>query len=107
MRQRPVQDVSELPTYGFGSISPIWWGTLGFIVLEGMGFALAGGAYLFLVSVNAEWPLSAAPPNHWPGTIITLLLLASIWPNALADKAARAEHLRRVRLWLVVMSAVA
>ena len=33
MRQRPVQDISELPTYGFGSVSPIWWGTLGFIAL--------------------------------------------------------------------------
>ena len=33
MRQRSVQDVSELPTYGFGSTSPIWWGTLGFVAL--------------------------------------------------------------------------
>ena len=106
MRQRPVDDVSCLPTYGFGAKSPIWWGTLGFIALEGMGFALAAGVYLYLVATNSAWPLSAAPPNHWPGTIPLLLLLASLWPNVLADRAARAENLRGVRLWLVVMTAI-
>jgi heme/copper-type cytochrome/quinol oxidase subunit 3 len=106
MRQRPVQDVSELPTYAFGSTSPIWWGTLGFVALEGTGFALAIGAYLYLWQVNPEWPLSAAPSNHWPGTVILIVLLASIWPNLLAERAARAEDLPKTRLWLILMSAI-
>ena len=57
MRQREVVDVAELPTYGFGARSPIWWGTLGFVALEGMGFALAAGAYLYLAYVNPRWPV--------------------------------------------------
>src|SRR5215213_9501840 len=104
MRQRPVQDVSALPTYSYGSVSPIWWGTLGFVALEAMGFALAGGAYLYLRQVNPQWPIAVAPPNHWPGTIMLIVLLLSLWPNALADRAARDERLDRVRLWLIVMS---
>jgi cytochrome c oxidase subunit 3 len=104
MRQRPVQDVSELPTYGFGSTSPIWWGTLGFVALEGTGFALATGAYLYLWQVNPEWPAGVAPPNHWPGTAMLIVLLASLWPNIMAERAARDENLPKVQLWLVVMT---
>jgi len=104
VKHRSVHDVSQLPTYGFGSISPIWWGTLGFVALEGTGFALAAGAYLYLWQVNGQWPIAAVPPNHWPGTAMLILLLASLWPNAMADRAARDEHLGRVRLWLIVMT---
>ena len=104
MRQHPVQDVSQLPTYGFGAVSPIWWGTLGFVVLEGTGFALSGGAYLYLRQVNEQWPIAAAPPNHWPGTVMLIVLLVSLWPNFLADRAAKAERLGPVRLRLIVMS---
>jgi heme/copper-type cytochrome/quinol oxidase subunit 3 len=106
MMQRPVQDVSALPTCGFGSSSPMWWGTLGFILLEGTGFALAGGAYLYLRQVNDHWPLSAPAPNHWAGTAVLILLLLSLWPNAMADRDARHERLGRVQFWLVVMSLI-
>src|SRR5215213_6255056 len=104
VKQRFVHDVSQLPTYGFGSTSPIWWGTLGFVALEGTGFALAAGAYLYPWQVNGQWPLSVPPPSHWPGTVMLSLLLASLWPNVLVDRAARDQHLGRVRLWLIVMS---
>jgi cytochrome c oxidase subunit III len=58
VKHRSVHDISQLPTYGFGSISPIWWGTLGFVALEGTGFALAAGAYLYLWQVNGQWPIT-------------------------------------------------
>ena len=106
MKQRAVEDVSALPTSGFGSASPIWWGTLAFMALEGTGFALAGGTYLYLLQVNGQWPLGAPPPNHWPGTLMLLLLLASLWPNALTDGAAREQKLRPVQLWLILMSVI-
>jgi heme/copper-type cytochrome/quinol oxidase subunit 3 len=106
MRQRAVADVSGLPTYGFGAASPMWWGTLGFCTIEGMGFALGIGAYLYLVHTNPQWPLADAPPHHWAGTINTLILLASLGPNALADRNAKREDLGRVRRDLVVMSLI-
>jgi heme/copper-type cytochrome/quinol oxidase subunit 3 len=104
MRHRPVADVSELPTYGFGSKSPIWWGTLGFVALEGTGFALAIGAYLYLAHLAPTWPI--APPQHdiWAATILTGLLVVSAVPNLLLDRWARQQDLRKVRFGLVVMS---
>jgi cytochrome c oxidase subunit 3 len=106
MRQRPVEDVSALPTSGFGSVSPIWWGTLGFIALEGTGFALAAGAYLYLRQVNPQWPLAAPSPNALPGTVMLVVLLLSIWPNLMTDRAARAQALRPTQFWIVVMSVI-
>jgi heme/copper-type cytochrome/quinol oxidase subunit 3 len=104
--QRVVRDVSSLPTYGFGPRMTMWWGTLAFCALEGTGFALAVGAYLYLMQVNDQWPLSAPPPGYWPGTVITVLLLASLWPNQLIKKYAKQENLRAVQTLLFIMSAV-
>jgi heme/copper-type cytochrome/quinol oxidase subunit 3 len=106
MKQRLVQDVSALPTYAFGSRMTMWWGTLGFIVLEGTGFALAAGAYLYLAVLNAQWPLSVAPPELlWSG-VFTVVMLASIWPNHLAKQSGRQEDLPRARRNLVIMSLI-
>src|SRR4051812_1244899 len=104
--QHPVDDLSELPTSGFGSSSPVWWGTLSFIALEGTGFALAAGSYFYLRQVNTQWPLSAPPPGALGGTAMLLLLLVSLWPNAMAASAARKQQLGSVQLWLIVMSAI-
>jgi len=104
--QRVVQDVSSLPTYAFGPCMTMWWGTLGFCALEGTGFAIAVATYLYLMQVNSEWPLSAAPPGYWPGTFITILLLASLWPNHMARQSACREDLPRVQKVLFVMSGI-
>jgi cytochrome c oxidase subunit 3 len=104
--QRIVEDVSALPTYAFGVRMTTWWGTLGFCAIEGMGFALAIATYLYLVHVNPQWPLADSAPNHWPGTAVLVILLASLWPNLLAERHAREENLAAVRRDLVIMSAV-
>jgi heme/copper-type cytochrome/quinol oxidase subunit 3 len=106
MKQRFVQDLSELPTTDFGTKSPIWWGTLAFCALEGMGFALAAGAYLYLRQINPQWPIAAPPPDHWAGTAVLVLLLLSLWPNAMVDRDARGLRLRRVQFWLILMSVI-
>jgi heme/copper-type cytochrome/quinol oxidase subunit 3 len=69
-----------------------------------MGFALAAGAYLYLRQVNPQWPIAAPVPNHWPGTALLVLLLVSIPPNALADRAAKQQRLPAVQFWLIVMT---
>ncbi|TIX45754.1 MAG: cytochrome C oxidase subunit III [Mesorhizobium sp.] len=104
MKQRPAADLSELPTFGLGPRSPTWWGTLAFMALEGTGFALAAGAYLYLAYLSPEWPLGVPPPNHWPGTIVTLLLLASVVPNHILNRYAEACAMVPVRIGLIVMS---
>jgi len=105
MSERPGGiDVSGLPTYAFGSRMTMAWGTAGFIVLEGTGFALAIGAYLYLAVINPAWPIGVAPPSLFWSTLVTLSLLISVWPNHVAKRSARNENLALVRRDLVIMS---
>jgi heme/copper-type cytochrome/quinol oxidase subunit 3 len=72
--------------------------------LEATGFALAAGAYLYLKDLAPEWPLNAAMPNYWPGSIVAILLVASMPINHALDKWARARDLTKVRIGMIVMS---
>jgi len=103
-KYRVVADLSELPLHGMGSGSPTWWGTLAFMLIEGTGFGIVIGVYLYLASLALVWPLSAPLPSLGPGTALTLLLLASLVPNILLARWAKQGDLRRVRIGLVVMS---
>ena len=62
MRTRAVLDVGKLPLHGHGALSVSWWGTLGFMLIEGSGFALVIGIYLYLRSLSDEWPLARRRP---------------------------------------------
>ena len=103
---RVVLNARPMPAYAYGPRSPIWWGTLGFAAAEGMGFVMAIGAYFYLVFINGNWPLSASPPGLlWSG-LFTLLMLASVVPNALAKRHGEHEDLARTRLYLSIMSLI-
>lgn len=104
---RFVRDLASLPTYGFGNRSLTWWGIILFMMMEGTGFALAGGAYFFLMAQQQHWPPSPIhPPDVLAGTLFTLVILLSEIPNTLAKKHAEAEQIAPVRLLLVLMSAI-
>lgn len=104
MREVIVGSLAGVPKTGFGPRTTPWWGTLGFIALEGTGFALAGGALLYLWAVNPEWPLSAPLPDYGLGTLIAVTLLVSLIPNHLTKRWAEQERLYLSRLGTVVMS---
>jgi heme/copper-type cytochrome/quinol oxidase subunit 3 len=104
MKQRLVLNLRDLPTYGFGTESPMWWGTLAFISLEATGFALAIGTYFYLAFIAQGWPISAPPPNIWPGTIVLVMLLVSVVPNHLVESWAKKEDLGKTQIGLVIMS---
>ena len=95
-------DVQHLPSLGFGNSSLMWWGTLGLMAIESTVFALAIVAYFYLRSHSAVWPMNSPPPDLLWGTLNTLLLLASLWPNQLAKRAAERFDRRGVQLWLSV-----
>ncbi|MFC7540799.1 hypothetical protein ACFQU2_16765 [Siccirubricoccus deserti] len=71
MRQRVVADLSGLPISGERHSSPSWWGTLAFMLIEGTGFALAIGIYLYLAALAPAWPpvmprtSPPAPASPW------------------------------------------
>ena len=95
-------DVSQLPSFGFSHRSPMWWGTMGMIAIEGTVFVLCIGSYFYLRSHANAWPMNAPPPDLLWGTLNTLILLASVFPNHMAKHAAIRMDLAKVRLWLVV-----
>lgn len=104
MKTRTVLNVAPLPTNAFGSRTLTWWGVIAFMSLEGMGFALAVGAYLYLRVLQPTWPMNIPPPDLLPGTIVTILLLISAVPNYFIDKWARAYDMAKVRIGIVVMT---
>jgi heme/copper-type cytochrome/quinol oxidase subunit 3 len=102
-----VADLSRLPLHGLGTASLTWWGTLGFMLIEGTAFVLGIAIYLYLYTLALEWPLGAPAPDLGPGTALTLILLASMVPNLLLSRWAKRRELGKVRVGLVVMSIVA
>jgi heme/copper-type cytochrome/quinol oxidase subunit 3 len=106
MKTRAVLDVGSLPLHGHGTQSVTWWGTLGYMLIEGSGFLLVIGIYLYLRSLSDEWPLSAPPPGLFWGTLVTVVLLLSEIPNVLLTRWARRYELWKVRLGLLGMTAV-
>jgi len=104
MKEKVVLDLSHLPLHATGTASLTFWGTSAFLLIEGSGFALAIAVYLYLMANAPSWPLNAPPPDLLPGTILTVLLLASLVPNLLVTRWAGQRDLRKVRIGLVIMS---
>ena len=95
-------DVAELPSFAFGHRSPMWWGTMGMIAIEGTVFVLAIMSYFYLYSRSTSWPMTTPAPELLWGTLNTAIMLASYIPNHFAKKAALRLDLSGVRLWLVI-----
>jgi len=103
MKAEPVLDVSGLPSYAYGHRSILWWGTLGFCLIESTAFALALAAYFYLRGRASAWPPDGIePPDLFWGTLNTAILLASCVPNQWVKQAAEREEIGPVRLWLTV-----
>jgi heme/copper-type cytochrome/quinol oxidase subunit 3 len=107
--QRPtiVGDLSDLPNSASGADSLVWWGNLGFMLIEGTGFLLAVGSYLFLSSRSGAWPPPGDPlPDLlWSG-VFTVALLASALPNLWVKRRAHAKDARGVRIGVLAMTVI-
>jgi heme/copper-type cytochrome/quinol oxidase subunit 3 len=103
----PPLDLSALPQSAIGPRSLVWWGTLGFMLIEGTGFLLATGAYFYLRGRTEAWPPNGrAPPDLTWGSAFAALLLLSELPNRWLSARARAKDTRAVRLGLLAMIAL-
>jgi len=104
---RFTDSVAELPTHKFGPSSLTWWGILGFMVIEGAGFALAFAAYFFLMGHEQGWPPEGRlPPNLLWGTLFTLLILLSEIPNTIIKKAAHERDVATIRVLMPVIAGI-
>jgi heme/copper-type cytochrome/quinol oxidase subunit 3 len=102
VRRGTALDVSGMPTFAFGTRSPMWWGTMGLVAVESTVFALTIMAYFYLRSHANVWPMSRIPPDLLWGNLNTAILLASLWPNRKAKQAAERLDIHGVRLWMTV-----
>jgi cytochrome c oxidase subunit 3 len=100
---RVVGDLSGLPASGYRLHSLWGWATLGFMAIEGTGFALACAAYLYLMDSARQWPLEGASPDLLWGSLMTLLLIASLVPNFIVSRAARRRDVAQTKIWAVVL----
>jgi heme/copper-type cytochrome/quinol oxidase subunit 3 len=106
VKQNGSVDLSALDLHGRGSASLSWWGNLGYILIEGCGFALVIAMYFYLYSIAPTWPTGAAPPDLGPGSAIAVILVASLVPNYFLSRWAQAQDLRKVRIGIVAISLV-
>jgi heme/copper-type cytochrome/quinol oxidase subunit 3 len=103
-----VADISGLPRTVFGNRSLMWWGTLGFIIIEASTLFICVVSYFYLRRNFSTWP-----PEHIyrPAllipTIQAALMLLSMIPMYWADRASHRMDLGGVRKAFVICSVLA
>ena len=103
MNEPRTIDVSRLPTYAFGHRALTWWATWSMIFMEGTMLVVLIVSYFFLRTAVPQWPPGTIkPPELLWGTLNTVIILLSVFPNHLAKKAAEALDVRGVRIWMIV-----
>jgi len=102
---RAVADVRALPRTVFGNRSLMWWGTVGFIMIEGSTLFICVVTYFYLRRNFATWP-----PEHIfrPALLIptiqaAVMLLSNI-PMRGVDRASKRMDLAGVRSAMVICS---
>jgi heme/copper-type cytochrome/quinol oxidase subunit 3 len=105
--QQSLGDIAELPTVTFGHRSLMWWGTLGFMVIEGWTLALLVAMYFYLRQNFQTWPPLRTPhPSLLIPTIQMIVMFVSMLPVWLAARAARRLDEGGVKIWLLVSTLV-
>lgn len=104
--ERPVVDVSELPTVVFGSRAPLWWGLVGMIAIESTMFALLIVTYFYLRGNATVWPPHGVDARLPIRLANLAVLLLSVWPMAKVSGAAARNDLRGMRRWLIFGTAL-
>ena len=95
-------DASGLPETGFGTASPVWWGTLGFMCIEGTSLALCAATYLYLSRRVDSWPPAGTSlPDLVAPTVFLILALASVLLAAGIERSAKRKDERALRRLLL------
>lgn len=103
--ERVMVDVTELPTIVFGQRGLLWWGTLGFAVIESMTLLLSIASYFYLRRNFQSFPPLGYPKPDWvKPTIGAALFLLTLGPAFALKKAATKLDVKVTRSWLVILS---
>ena len=107
-RLRGVMDLRGLPDVVFGPRDVMWWGTLGFVLIEGFTLVLCAAAYLYVTQNFPTWPPQNTPlPSLVAPTVQVAVMLVSLVPASWTARAARRFDLNAVRIGLIVATAFA
>lgn len=105
---RIVADVAGLPTTTFGHRSMMWWGTVGYVLIEGTTLLICAGSYFYLRKNFASWPPGGVlRPGLTAAAIQVALMLASNVPMLSVDRAARRLDLKAVRTGMLICTLLA
>jgi cytochrome c oxidase subunit 3 len=107
-RFRAVGSVANLPTTTFGHRSIVWWGTLGFVVIEGTTLFICAVSYFYVAQRFGSWPPEHVLRPAWTAAAVQVALMAlSNIPMVMVDRAARRLDLGTVRAGMLIMSLLA
>ena len=101
LRERPVLDVSGLPSVAFGKSNTTWLANVLYMMIEGTMFALLFASYFYLRARTDSWPPVQDPPLLTYGVINAIVFLLSLIPARYAQKVAPTGDRSRIRLALI------
>jgi cytochrome c oxidase subunit 3 len=105
-RLRSAIDLRGLPDVVFGPRDIMWWGTLGFVLIEGFTLVLCAAAYVYVTQNFATWPPANTPlPSVVAPTVQVVVMLVSLLPAQWTSNAARRYDLGAVRIGLTIATA--
>jgi heme/copper-type cytochrome/quinol oxidase subunit 3 len=105
-RLRSVIDLRALPDVVFGPRDVMWWGTLGFVLIEGFTLVLCAAAYVYVTQNFSTWPPQNTPlPSLVVPTVQVVVMLVSLVPARWTARAARRYDLGKVRIGLTIATA--
>ena len=95
-----------MPTSGFGTKSPPWWGTTGFMVVEGTSLILCAASYVYLSRNFQTWPppTNPLPDLGIPTASLVVLILVGLLGIPIDRKA---KHKDRRALTMLLLGAAA
>jgi len=100
---RIEDDVSSLPDVSFGASDLAWWGTLGFVVIEGFTLVLCAVVLVYLRQNFHAWPPEGVRlPSLGIPTVQVGLMLASLPVLFWMQRRAKAFDLNGVRIGTVL-----
>jgi heme/copper-type cytochrome/quinol oxidase subunit 3 len=100
---RVVDDVASLPDVAFGPADVMWWGTLGFVVIEGFTLVLCAAVLVYLRQNFHAWPPEGTRlPSLGIPTAQVALMLLSLPVVAWMSRASKRMDLTATRIGTVL-----
>src|SRR3954451_14072377 len=103
-------DVSGLPPHVMDHRSPIWWGNLLLLCIETTMFALLVATYFYIHMNYHAWPPPRPSNSNYQtnptlgyATINLIIIVASVIPMWMADRACLRGDVSTVRISMTVM----